>query len=223
MELLFSEKVGSSFADKVKTISSQLGIDPNWLMFVMNYESGGSFSPSKGNNVNPPCRGLIQFCSDEGTPGYKTIGGRKYSLTEIANMSADQQLDLVYEFYKPTWIRKHLDSYQALYLATLTPGYLDEIDNDGFVFPGWVVSGNPSFFKTGSTMGDFKKAMEGIVYKTVPTRFYDSFFEEKSSASEPTVTKKTGVTKIYRREIIITIAIVALLIALWFVGKKLMK
>lgn len=177
-EILFQNKVSSSVANKTVSLSDKLGTDANWWQFVQFNES--SFDPHIENQIG--CVGLLQFCSDPGTLGFKKIGDKTYRLSDIQNMSSLQQLDLIYEYFKP--YRSQLNSYQAMSLATLTPGYLDEIDNDNFVFPNWVTNANPSLFKHGNTMRDYKRGLQDRVYEIVPTRFYDSFFEKKKDFSK---------------------------------------
>lgn len=215
MALLFQNRVSREFADKVIEISNKLGIDPNWLMFVMWIETARTFSPSITNRIG--CVGLIQFCSDPETPGRKIIGGKTYNLYDIKNMSATEQLDLVYQYYKP--YRRHLVSYEALFLATLTPAYLDEIDNDAFNFPNSIYQQNELYFdrKYGNSMYGFKRTLADLVESEIK-EFYESFLKKKNGTLVP---RKRNILQIYQREIIITIAVAGLLIALWFVGKKL--
>lgn len=212
MALLFQNKVSQAFADKVVEISNKLGIDPNWLMFVMYQES--RINPNIANSIG--CVGLIQFCADAGTPGKKKIGGVVYNLSDIKNMSGIEQLDLVYKYYKP--YRSNLTSYETLFLATLTPAYLDEINNDSFVFPDSYYQANKVlYFKYGNSMMSYKRTLADLVERDA-VGFVDSFIEKKNGT---TTSKTRSVFRIYQREIIITIVIVGLLIALWFVGKKL--
>ena len=61
--LIFEDKVTTNkslFINKVILISQKLDIDPNWLMAVMNLETGGTFSPSI-QNKSTGATGLIQF------------------------------------------------------------------------------------------------------------------------------------------------------------------
>lgn len=96
MNLLFSNRVSQAFADKVITISNKLAIDPNWLMFLMDWESG--ISATIENSYG--CIGLIQFCPDQSGGTYKTINGTQYSMAAIKAMGPEAQLDLVYEYLK---------------------------------------------------------------------------------------------------------------------------
>lgn len=134
MALIYEEKVPiayrAEFIAKVKSISSKLGIDPNWLMAIMKFESAGTFSPSKKNSIG--CIGLIQFCPDVAGGNYKTINGKRYYLSDLAKMTALEQLDIVYEYYKP--FTGDIKNYIDTYFVTLFPLAIGKIDD-------WVIQG----------------------------------------------------------------------------------
>src|SRR5690349_6191581 len=125
MALLFSNKVSKAFADKVIEKSAQLPIEPDWAMFIMNYESG--LDSSKPNFIG--CVGLIQFCPDQPGGSYKTIGGVPYSLADIKNMTPERQLDLVFQYWKDVQRDKgRFSTYADLYLATFYPYAISQPD-----------------------------------------------------------------------------------------------
>lgn len=113
--LIYEEKVPASyraeFIAKVKEISKKLGINPNWLMQVMYWESAGTFSPSV-KNPNGSATGLIQFI--ESTAEW--LGTSTYALSQ---MTAVEQLDYVYEYYRR--YKSNLKNYIDLYLTTFYP------------------------------------------------------------------------------------------------------
>lgn len=94
MALLFENKIsgvdGKSFINKVKQVAYMLAYDPEWLMFVMNNESG-----FKANAVNPysGATGLIQFMPD-------TASWLGTSTQDLKSLSRNQQLDWVLKYYK---------------------------------------------------------------------------------------------------------------------------
>jgi len=98
-ELLFINKVKverQAFGDKVIKIASDLSvkakvsIDPDWLMFLMNHESAGTFSPSIKNKQG--AIGLIQIMP-------KTAIALNTTVEALAKLSAVEQLDWVYKYY----------------------------------------------------------------------------------------------------------------------------
>jgi hypothetical protein len=177
MALIFENKVPQSyridFIAKLKTVATNLGIDPNWLMAVINWESAGSFSADKTNSIG--ATGLIQFMP-------KTAIGLGTTTAQLRQMTAVQQLDFVYKYYYS--YRKYLKSYGDLYLATIFPLSLGKTDD-------WVIKGggisaqtfakhNPAFDKDGNgivTVADIKKVM---LYKTgIPKDWLDYFNTKK--------------------------------------------
>lgn len=203
MDTLFINKVTSNqaaFDKKVKDIAYKLGVDADWLMFIMNYETGGSFSPSITNDINAV--GLIQFLP-------KTAAGLGTSTDALSKMSNVDQLDYVYDYLKA--YRGDMVDYYTTYLAVFYPAALGQPDT--YQFPSVDVNDNPSFFKTGNTMADFKKGLDNIVYAQVPTDYYDEFLGGK---------KKT-ILQVYQREIVIGAIILILIIALWLVVRQIIK
>lgn len=175
MALLYIYKVPgdrNSFERKIKDISYKLGINPTWLMMVMNFEGGGSFSPSKTNKYG--CSGPIQFCEDFAGAGYKTIMGRKYYMEDIRKMTPTEYLDLVYLYYKEIQNRKgKFYDYYSLYLATLWPNAIGQPD-DYIIRTGT----NPVFDLNGNgiiTVGEVKQFLDNRVASTVPSEFQDEF------------------------------------------------
>ena len=149
MALIYENKVPASyrsgFVKKVSEISNKIGIDPNWLMAIMYFESARSFSPSINNNIG--CVGLIQFCPDKKGLNYKTIEGKKYLLSDISKMDYSKQLDLVYQYYKS--YKGKLKSYIDTYFVTFFPlaiGKPDDwiIQGGGFT-AGQIYNSNPAF------------------------------------------------------------------------------
>jgi hypothetical protein len=133
MALIYESKVPASyrsgFVKKVSEVSGKIGINPNWLMAIMYFESARTFSPSKGNSIG--CYGLIQFCPDRGK-NYKTVGGKRYLMSNIKKMDYSEQLDLVYEYYKP--YTGKLKSYTDTYFVTFFPLAIGKPDD-------WVIQG----------------------------------------------------------------------------------
>ena len=121
----FQAKLTESEQLKVIEVSSELRINPNWLLGVIYFETAKTFSPSKTNSIGSV--GLIQFTRDKAGVAYKTINGKKYLLAEIAKMSFIQQMDLVHEYFKETKKNtgKSLDSFMDVYFAVFFPKALN--------------------------------------------------------------------------------------------------
>lgn len=59
--LCWGKKVSAPFRVRIVEIGHNLGVDPDFLMACMAFESGGTFSPSIKNAAGSGAIGLIQF------------------------------------------------------------------------------------------------------------------------------------------------------------------
>lgn len=82
------------FKEKLKQISSEIGIPESSILKLMKHESG--LDPSIKNNIG--CVGLIQFCPDSGGGSTKTIAGKTYRLSDLQN-DLGLQMDAIREFW----------------------------------------------------------------------------------------------------------------------------
>ena len=106
-----------AFAQKVEDISAQLGIDPDWLMLVMYFESG--LNP-KAVNKTSGATGLIQFMPS-------TARNMGTSTESLANMDALVQLDYVYRYLSP--YKGKMSSLVDVYLSVFYPSAVGKADN----------------------------------------------------------------------------------------------
>ena len=93
----WSVKVSDRFVKRVNEIATllQLGTQgPDQLMACMAFETGETFSPSIKNGAGAPYYGLIQF----GEAAAKDVGT---TTAKLVKMSAEEQLEYVYKFFKP--------------------------------------------------------------------------------------------------------------------------
>lgn len=111
----WSEKVSTAFIEKVKVMATNLKL--GWqgadeLMSCMAFETGETFSPSIKNGAGAPYYGLIQFGSAAATDVKTTTAA-------LVKMTAEEQLDYVYAFFKPYAGR--LKDFSDIYLRILWP------------------------------------------------------------------------------------------------------
>jgi peptidoglycan hydrolase-like protein with peptidoglycan-binding domain len=107
-----TENTSQEFKDKVVQIAERLGTNPNFLMAVMSFESGGTFSPSVPNKAGSGAVGLIQFMP-------ATAKGLGTSSEALVKMSAETQLDFVEKHYRP--FKGRLKTIEDTYMAVLLP------------------------------------------------------------------------------------------------------
>ena len=162
MALIFIEKVTQNqteFAQKVKQISRDLNINPNWLMAVMNSES--KLQPNIFNYAGSGAVGLIQFMPS-------TARDLGTTTTQLAQMSNIEQLDWVKKYIEMQIRNFKIDKirdYDDMYLIVFYPKAIGE-SND-WSFPSYVYSQNAGMDmnKDGIiTISDFKQ----FVRKKIP-------------------------------------------------------
>lgn len=104
--------LGADFMLKVQLVCSNLGINPDWLMACMAFESGGTFSPSVRNRAGSGAVGLIQFMPS-------TARNLGTSTDALAAMTRVQQLDYV-NLYMASY-RGRMQTLADVYMAILYP------------------------------------------------------------------------------------------------------
>jgi hypothetical protein len=182
MALIYEEKIPQgerkAFTDKVKRIADDLEINPNWLMAVMNFESG-----LRADIVNSiGATGLIQFMPNTA----KSLGT---TTSELAKMSRVKQLDYVYKYYNQSWIRPKLLRYVDLYMATIFPASMGKPDNhvikSDTISANKFTQNNPIFDREGNkdgitTVGEINKAK----LSRIPSEWRENFMGEMDTISK---------------------------------------
>lgn len=100
--------------------AAQIGIDPAWLATIIQFESGGSFSPAQKNAAGSGATGLIQFMPS-------TAQGLGTSTEALAAMSFADQLGYVVKYFAPYAAR--IRSLDDAYLAVLYPAFIGSADD----------------------------------------------------------------------------------------------
>lgn len=116
MNLIFTNKVTLQFTEKVRYISDLLGINPNWLMWVMFFESGLNH---RAVNTNGGATGLIQFYPSTA----RSLGT---TTADLLQMSAVEQLDFVYKYLKP--YAGKMNEMIDVYFAVFFPAAMNKPD-----------------------------------------------------------------------------------------------
>jgi hypothetical protein len=113
--IIWAKKVSKEFILKVRDIAKKLQMPSegaNWLMACMAFETGETFSPTIKNGAGAPYYGLIQF----GAAAAKDAGT---TVDALLKMTAEQQLDYVYNFFKP--YTGKLKTLSDIYMRILWP------------------------------------------------------------------------------------------------------
>jgi hypothetical protein len=153
----------TAFISKVIAISNRLGINPNWLMIVMRFETANLFTANVRNQGSSAV-GLIQFT----TIGAAAVGK---TTAQLAAMSAVEQLDYV-EKYLNQYKGKLTDLHQ-LYLAVFSPAYLGRPDAQKvYVSPSQQYTANKALDTNNDgviTVAEIKT----VISRYVPTGYED--------------------------------------------------
>lgn len=111
MNIAWSKKVSNEFLTKLVKNCKKLGINPNYLMACIAFETGEAFTSSVRNRLSG-ATGLIQFMP-------QTAAALGTSTAELAEMSTVKQLDYVYKYFLP-W-KGRLHTLEDVYMAILWP------------------------------------------------------------------------------------------------------
>lgn len=110
--LAWGRKVSSTFRDRVFWIESELGIDADYLMAAMAFESGGTFRANVRNAAGSGAVGLIQFMPS-------TARALGTTSEKLSAMTAEDQLNYVFKYFKP--YKGRLRTLSDVYMAILWP------------------------------------------------------------------------------------------------------
>jgi peptidoglycan hydrolase-like protein with peptidoglycan-binding domain len=106
------------FNKKLEKIASALGVNSKHLVAIMKQESG--VNPAAVNKMSG-ATGLIQFMP-------ATAASLGTTTAELKNMSAVEQLDYVYKYFKMVGVKPGMD-LGDLYMAVFMPKYVGADDN----------------------------------------------------------------------------------------------
>lgn len=135
--LAWGAKVSTTFRDRVQWIADDLNMPAdgaNWLMACMAFESGETFSPSIVNGAGSGATGLIQFMP-------KTAIGLGTTVAALAQMTAEDQLNYVYKYFRP--YRGRLRTLADVYMAILWPAAVGKPDNHIL----WTATSHPTTYR----------------------------------------------------------------------------
>ena len=107
------------FNKKLNKIADSLGIASADLYKIIKFETAGTFSPTS-QDPNGVSIGLIGFTE-------KTANSLGTSKAELAKMTAIEQLDYVYKFYKMVGVRAG-DDRGTIYMLTFMPAFAHSPD-----------------------------------------------------------------------------------------------
>lgn len=182
MTLLFINKISQAFADKVKAVAGWLSTEANWLMFIMGFETGWTWSPTA---VNPSsgATGLIQFLP-------ATAAWLGTSVQALMLMTAEEQMDYVQKYLsamKYTYGR--FSSYHDLYFAVFYPYAIGQKESyvigseKGEARVQAIALQNKGFDLNNDdavTKAEVMQWLDKKVRENVPQEYWNEFFKKKT-------------------------------------------
>lgn len=132
--MVWGAKVSETFRERVRWIGQTLGVDPNYLMACMAWESAETFRADIKNAAGSGATGLIQFM-----PSTARMLGT--TTAELARLTPEDQLNYVYKYFKP-WAGK-LNNLGDVYMAILWPKGVGKPDD----YVLWDKGKMPTTFK----------------------------------------------------------------------------
>lgn len=132
--LAWGMKVSSTFRARVFEICDKLGLNPDFLMACMAWESGETFSPKITNKAGSGAIGLIQFMP-------MVARGLNTSPEALAAMTAEQQLDVVERYFRP--YAHKLVTLSDHYMAILWPAAIGKPESSAL----WDKHASPNTFR----------------------------------------------------------------------------
>ena len=148
------------FINKVIKISGELGIDPNWLMFVMWFES--KLNPQAVNPISG-ATGLIQFMPNTA----RSLGTTTDVLRHMSNV---QQLDYVLAYLRP--YKGRMKRWIDVYLAVFYPKAIGKPD---FVITSDIVAKQNKIFDLNKDLNISVKEIETVLRKQIPEKYKHLF------------------------------------------------
>lgn len=164
----FLKKLSTAELEKVVQVAKNLSVNVNWLLAVMFFETAQSFNPAIKNGIGSV--GLIQFTRDKAGVEYKTIGGKKYYLSDIAKMSFVTQMDLVEKYLKEAKGGKSVKSFTDLYLLVFFPAAVGKADD--FV----LATSNLSASLIAKQNPIFDRNKDGVIHKKEVTDYFKQLY-----------------------------------------------
>lgn len=135
------------FKEKLKEISSEIGISESSIIKLMKHESG--LDSSVKNSIG--CVGLIQFCPDNKGGSSKTINGKSYNLSELQG-DLELQLNAIKEFWSKGKRDGKIKNAKDLYVYNFFPVAAGKSDDYVLQTKGLsaekIARANPVFNKT---------------------------------------------------------------------------
>jgi hypothetical protein len=119
----YTPNVSKEFEEAARRTSANIGIPYEYLMAVMGFETGGTFSPSERNMAGSGATGLIQFMPSTARDMFGI------STDQMASMSQIEQLAYVEKYYKNVLNGRQASTLTDAYMVVLYPAAVGKGDD----------------------------------------------------------------------------------------------
>lgn len=151
-----------AFVKKVQTVARYLVVDPNWLMFVMWFETAHTLNHRIQNRIG--ATGLIQFTR-------KTAIGLGTTVEKLVAMSNVEQMGYVYKHLAP--FRGKYADFVDLYCAIFWPAAVGKPDT--FRITSDMVAQQNPLFDINKDKDIEKAEIRQALMKQIPTGYLPMF------------------------------------------------
>ncbi len=165
-DMIFQELIHENkyeFLAKVQEVSCYLGIDADWLMFVMYFETARTFDPAIRNKITG-ATGLIQFMP-------RTARALGTTTSELAQMSNVEQMDWVRKYFEP--YRGRMKNWLDVYCAVFYPVLIGKPDN--YVIKSDIVAKQNPGFDLNKDLDIHKYEIRAALMKKLPAKYKHLF------------------------------------------------
>lgn len=149
------------FIEKVNDIANYLGINADWLMFVMWFES--RLNPQAVNPISF-ATGLIQFMPATA----RSLGVTTEMLKSMDNL---HQLDYVFAYLKP--YRWRMKTWVDVYLAVFYPTAMGK--GDDYVIKSDIVAKQNKIFDLNKDLDISVKEIKTALIKNMPEKYKELY------------------------------------------------
>lgn len=136
-KIAWGARVSPLFKERIWWIADELELNPDDLMACIAWESGESFRAGIRNAAGSGATGLIQFMPS-------TAVALGTSTSKLAAMTAEDQLNYVYKYFRP--FAGRLKNLGDIYMAILWPKAVGKADS----YVLWDAAQMPTTFRQNS-------------------------------------------------------------------------
>lgn len=120
------KKLSADDRQSIVDTAHAVGIEPDWLATIINFETGGTFSTTQKNAAGSGATGLIQFMPDVAQHLLGTDTPSE-AITKLESMSFPEQMKVVEKYFAPH--AGKMKSLSDAYLAVIYPAFIEAPDS----------------------------------------------------------------------------------------------